>query len=249
MKTQKKDWDGFQVKPPPLRRKAGSVTGTRLAEPAALGPSKGELTKWVSRRSKYAAKRAPAGGKVGKSVPQRQERPCPVLTCAGEKTYYKVNTQTIEKASAIRVPSAHDLANKKASELGTDLLVTWLGIIAHGKTVHAHVDKVVTRFDAAARAEKAAVAFSSEFSHKHSRIVKEFKKVAESSGSSWSIASGDAKLSAATPVANSDEFRQFLLKYLRKPHIAGLDWSLGSDAKKPRWISRFGTPLTVTAGN
>ena len=45
MKTQKKDWDGFQVKPPPLRRKAGSVTGTRLAEPAAPGTSKGELTK------------------------------------------------------------------------------------------------------------------------------------------------------------------------------------------------------------
>ena len=113
--------------------------------------------------------------------------------------------------------------------------------------MHAHVDKVVARFDAAARTEKAAVAFSPEFSNKHSRIVKEFKKVAESSGSSWSIADGGAKLSAATPVANSDEFRQFLLKHLRKPHIAGLDWSLGSDAKKPRWISRFGTPSTVTA--
>ena len=59
---------------------------------------------------------------MGKSVPQRQERPCHVLTCAGEKTYYKVNTQTIEKASAIRVPSAHDLAKKNASDSRTGRL-------------------------------------------------------------------------------------------------------------------------------
>ena len=246
MKTQKEDWDGFQVKPPRLRRKEGSTTGKRLAEPAALGPSTDQLKKWISRRSQYVARRALARGQMRKSVPQRQTtRPCPVLTCGNEKTYYKVSTQKIEKSSAIVVPSAHDLT-KQSSELSAALLVTWLGIIAYGKTVHARGENVVARFDAAARTEQATIAFSPEFCNKHSRIVKEFKAVAGACGSSWTIANGDAKHSAATPVANADEFRQFLLTQVREPRIAGLDWSLGTN-RKHRWTTRFGTPLAVTA--
>ena len=248
MKTRHEDWDGYQAKPPPLRRKAGITTGRRLAEPVAPGVSRDQLTKWIGRRSHNAAKRAPAGGQAGKSVPLRQtERPCPALTCANEKTYFKVKTNSIEKAKAIVVPSAHDLAKPDSSELSTDLLVTWLGIIAHGKTVHPRADHAATRFEAAARTEEAAIAFSPEFSQKHSRIVKEYKRVAASSGSRWSIADAGAKRSAATPVADKDEFRQFLLKHLRKPRIAGLDWSLGCVEKKKRWMTRFGTPLRAVA--
>jgi hypothetical protein len=254
MKMQKKDWNGFQVKPPPLRRKAGIATGTRFAEPAEPRPvCKGQLTKWMSRR-----RRAPAGGNeckksvpqrqaLGKSLPQRKaERSCPVVTCADSAKYYKVSTRTIEKASAVVVHSAHDLAKQSASELTSELLVVWLGIIAHGKTVHARVEKAATRFNAAARTDAASVAFSSDFAKKHPRILNEFKKVAESGGSSWCIADASSKLHSAamaTPVSNLGEFRHFLLTQVRKPRIAGVEWSLESDAKKPRWMSRYGTQL------
>ena len=62
MKTEKADWDGFQVKPPPLRQKRGFTTGRRLAEPTKPavrpGPSKEQLTKWISRRTHSAAKKS-----------------------------------------------------------------------------------------------------------------------------------------------------------------------------------------------
>ena len=244
MKTQKEDWNGFQAKPPPLRRKAGMLTGRGFAEPVTSGPSRDQLLKWIGQRGHGASKRRRDDTQPPTSVPQRQsKRPCPVLTCASEKAYYKVKTDSIEKAKAIVVPSAHDLIKPGSSDLSADLLVTWLGVIAHGKTVHAREDKEITRFAAAARIDEAIVAFSPAFRIKHSRIVKEFQKVSGSSGSRWKVAAADAKNSVATPVSTADEFRQFLLKHLRKPRIAGLDWNLGSVEQRRCLMTRFGTPV------
>ena len=156
MKTEKADWDGFQVKPPPLRQKSGITTEKRLAEPAkpavGPGPSAEQLAKCISRRSHSVAKKAGKSvpqRQAGESVPQRQagefvqaRRSCPVLVCGNEKTYFRSNMQAIEKASAVVVPSAHNLAKPCSSE-------TWLGVIAHGKTVHARKEKMITRFDVA----------------------------------------------------------------------------------------------------
>ena len=89
--------------------------------------------------------------------------------------------------------------------------------------------------------------------------MNEFKQVTKSTGSFWSVANvrGSAATpvgndsaatpvgndSAATRVSNVDEFRQFLLAQLRKPRIAGLDWSLSALNEKQRWTTRFGRPL------
>ena len=244
MKTQKEDWNGFQAKPPPLRRKAGMMTGRGFAEPVTSGPSRDQLLKRIGLRGNVAAKRRREDTQPPTSVPQRQsKRPCPVLTCASEKAYFKVKTDSIEKAKAIVVPSAHDLIKPGSSDLSADLLVTWLGVIAHGKTVHAREDKEITRFAAAARIDEAIVAFSPAFRSKHSRIVKEFQRVSGSTGSRWKVADADAKNSVATPVSTADEFRQFLLRHLRKPRIAGLDWNMGDVDKRHCLMTRFGTPV------
>ena len=190
------------------------------------------LAKWITRDSRFAAIRR-VGGTVGKPVPQRQAgRPEPVLKCSDGSSYRKVKTDAVGKAQAIVVPSAHDLAKPGSSDIDPNLLVTWLGIIAHGKTAHGKDDNAVTRVDAASQAMNASIAFTSDFSSKHSRIVKEFKRVADTKGSLWSIAGPDAKDRTATSVATTDQFRQFLLSSLRKPRIAGLDWSLGYVDKK-----------------
>ena len=170
-------------------RRVAMTRGKKAKEPPAAALVKDQVKKWISRKSRFAAAQAPAGRGVDKSVPQRQtERPCPVLTCAAKDSYKKVSTPTIEKAKSVVVPSAHDLAKKGSSDLDGALLVTWLGIIAHGKLVHTRDDQISTRFDAAVRAMKAAVAFSADFCNKHNRIVKELKVVAASSGSQWRIA-------------------------------------------------------------
>ena len=232
LKKQTPDWAGYLEKPPALRRKTGIATGMGLAERPAPGLTTDCATKWITRYSRFAASTR-AGGTVGKPVPQRQAgRPEPVMKCADGGCYRKVKTNEVGKAQGIALPSAHDLAKSGSFDLDPNMLVTWLGIIAHGKTVHGKDDNAVTRFDAASRAMSASAAFTDDFSSKHCRIVKEFKRVAETTGPKWSIAEPDAKNRAATSVATTDQFRQFLLSALRKPRIAGVDWSLGYVDKK-----------------
>ena len=243
MKRRTPDWAGYSANPPALRRKTGIATGKMLAEPSAPGISRAALTKWITRDSRLAASRR-AGGTVEKPVPRRQVgRPEPVLKCAEGTSYRNLKTSAVEAAEAVAVPSAHDLAQPETSDLDPNMLVTWLGIIAHGKTVRGEAENAVTPFEAASRAVNASLAFTDNFASKHSRIVKEFQRAADTSGSLWSVAEPGAKNCAATPIASIDQFRQFLLRTLRKPRVAGLDWSLGYVDQKKRWSTRFGRPL------
>ena len=243
MKKRTPDWAGYSENPPALRRKTGIATGKMLAEPIAPGISRAALTKWITRDSRLAASRQ-AGVTVEKPVPRRQVgRPERVLKCADGTSYRNLKTSAVEAAEAVAVPSAHDLAQPASSDLDSNMLVTWLGIIAHGKTVRGEAENAAIPFAAASRSVKASVAFTDNFASKHSRIVKEFQRVAEMSGSLWSVAAPDAKNCAATPIACTDQFRQFLLRSLRKPRVAGMDWSLGYVDQKKRWSTRFGRPL------
>ena len=192
-----------------------------LAKPAERETrvAREQLAKWISRRSKFAAKR---------SVPLR-------------KTDERKRSGTDKE---IVVPSAHGLARAAPSELTSDLLSTWLSVIAYGKKVRGRDDGATHTFEAAARTQKAAVKFTPHFSSKHRRLVSAFKKVANSKGSQWSIADAGAKNIAATHVDCAENFRQFLLTHLRKPKIAGLDWSMGFVGTE-RWTTRYGTPAPV----
>ena len=243
IKRRTPDWAGYSANPPALRRKTGIATGKMLGEPSAPGISRAALTKWITRDSRLAASRR-AGGTVSKPVPRRQVgRPEHVLKCADGTFYRNLKTNAVETAEAVAVPSAYDLAQPDSSDLDSNMLVTWLGIVAHGKTVRGEADNAAIPFAAASRSVKASVAFTDNFASKHSRIVKEFQRVAETSGSLWSVAEPGAKNCAATPIADTDQFRQFLLRTLRKPRVAGLDWSLGYVDQKKRWSTRFGRPL------
>ena len=205
MKRRTPDWAGYSVNPPALRRKTGTTTGKRLAEPRAATPgscvpiSKSALTKWITRDSRFAARRR-AGNSVEKPVPQRQiKQPKRVLKCADNASYRKLKTNEVGAAEAVAVPSAHDLARTETSDLDDKKLVTWLGIIAHGRTVFGEADKAVTAFEAASQVVRANLAFTDKFASKHSRIVKEYKRVAGTGKSLWSVAEPGAKRCAATP--------------------------------------------------
>ena len=104
-------------------------------------------------------------------------------------------------------------------------------------------EKTVSAFEPASQIVPTSLAFTDKFTSKHSRVVKEYKRVADTSGSLLGVAEPGAKNCAATPIASIDEFRQFLLRTLRKPRVAGLDWSLGHVDQKKRWSTRFGRPL------
>ena len=218
MKTTQGDWAGYLAKPPRLRPKTGATSGSMLAQPTAREPrlARERLVKWISRRSngKLAAK---------KSGPQRK---------------------TDERDTVIVVPSVHGLARATPSELSSELLASWLSVIAYGKKVRGRDDQAIHTFEAAALAQKVIVRFSPEFSREHPRLVSAFKKVAQSKGSQWSIADVGAKNIAATHVNCKESFREFLLKHLRKPKIAGLEWSSGFVGIK-RWTTRYGTPAPM----
>ena len=129
-----------------------------------------------------------------KPVPRRQvEGPKRVLKCADGTFYRNVKTNAAGAADAVVVPSAHDLAEPTSSGLDPNMLVTWLGIVAHGKTVRGEAEKAATSFEAASRAVSASLAFTDNVASKHSRIVKEFQRVAKTSGSLWSVAEPRAK--------------------------------------------------------
>ena len=246
MKRRTPDWAGYSSNPPALRRKTGTTTGKRLAEPReARVPviSKPALRQWITRDSRFAARKR-AGTTEAKPVPLRQvKRPERVLKCADSTSYRKLKTNIVKAAEVVAVPSAHDLARTGTAKLDVNRLVTWLGIIAHGRTVHGEVDKTVTAFEPASQVVPQRLAFTDKFASKHARIVKEYKRVAGTSGSLWSVVESGAKNCAATPIASVDEFRQFLLKTLRRPKVAGMDWSLGYVDHKKRWSTRFGRPL------
>ena len=130
---------------------------------------------WISRRSKFAAK---------KSEPQRK-------TDEGSRS----RTDT-----GVVVPSVHSLARTAPSELTSQLLATWLSVVAYGTKVRGRDDQTTHTFEAAALAQKATVKLTPHFSSKHPRLVSAFKKVAISTGSQWSRADAGAKNIAATHV-------------------------------------------------
>ena len=245
LKRRTPDWAGYSSTLPALRKKPGITNGRRLAEPCVPKTSMPGCSRWVTRDIRSAARKR-TGGKAGKSVPQRQiKRSERVLKCAEDTSYRRLKTTVVKAAETVAVPSTHDLAHAATAKLDVNRLVTWLGVIAHGKTVLGEADKARTAFEAASKKVPQRLAFTEKFISKHSRVVKEYKRIAGASESLWSVVEPGVKNCAATPIASLDEFRQFLLRAMRKPRIAGMDWSLGYVDQKRRWSTRFGPPLSI----
>lgn len=234
-KTRFESWPGFAPTPPKLRRKPGLTNGHRLGEPARASTMARQALKWKVRRD--LAK--PRAATLGPEASAAASKACPVLVVCNKpsgdepaRKYRKVTSSVAARAKAIVVPSHDDLHKADASD---DMLMTWLSIVAYGKTVHARNEpKKPVTYTAAA---PAAVTCSERFSQKHKRLTAALQTICTSKSSRWQTAPAGEK--RAVQIDDFEDLRKLLISSQRLPHIAGVE-SKYAAAAETATTTRFG---------
>ena len=243
-KTKVASWPGFAPTLPVLRRKPGQTKGQLLGTPASASSAPATDARAMARRAVLWSVSRRASAKARAATPSTTARAptaYPMLVVcdrpsSGEPApkYRKVSASAAARAKSIMVPSHDDLQKADAN---SDLLMTWMNIVAYGKSVHARdSSEKIVEYKAAVQTVPAVIALSNRFSTKHGHFAKALKSICQSKGSLWRLGRADEK--NATSIDDTEALRKKLLSLQRFPHIAGIDCKYASGPTTK--LTRFG---------
>ena len=166
------------------------------------------------------------GAEQGGLVPQRRDDEAPpVALCSeaaapGAVQYRSFPTPVLFRMPAVLVYSLHDL---EQARLDDKLLLSWLHIVALGKTVRTRRRNEEEQFSPSLRMVPHNFALTSRFRSRHSRLALALRTLCSQEGSKWVIADAEA----GAGVDTLGDLRARLVSLRRLPQFAGVERSRG----------------------